>query len=260
MLAPRSMKLQFDARPLPSPGRAEVCGQEVEIWLVDLDLVRDPAGRDLSILSADEIARADLMAPAPRRRMVASRCFLRRVLAAYLGGKARQIAFSYGPQGKPGLAGTHSRSGLHFNMSHTANSAIVAVGHARLGVDLEARRALRDPAALARRFFAPSEARALCAVPPSDQSRAVLRFWTRKEAYAKAVGGGIATGLRSFELQAVPGLATALLGPDGLPDPDWTLRDLFPRHGLLGSLAVNQPDCARLCWRAEPPGGRRAQS
>ena len=192
--------------------------------------------------------------------MVASRCFLRRLLAAYLGGPARRIAFSYGRRGKPRLAGVHSRSGLHFNMAHTAGHAIVAVGLARIGVDLEARRVLRNPLALAERFFAPAEARALREVPPAAQAAAALRFWTRKEAYAKAVGGGIAMGLRSFELRAAPGLETAVLGPDGRPDPDWTLRDLHPSGGLSGALAVNQPDCALLCWQAEPLGGRRRGS
>lgn len=254
------MKLEFDARPLPSPGRADLLAREVDVWLARLELAREPAGRDLSILSEDEIARADSMARAQRRRMVASRCFLRRLLAAYLGGKAQRIAFSYGPHGKPRLAGAHSRSGVHFNMAHTADHAIVAVGLARLGVDIEARRALPDPLALADRFFAPGEARALRNVPPSGQADAVMRIWTRKEAYAKATGGGIAMGLRSFEITCDPRIETALLGENGLREPAWTVRDLLPGDGLFGALAVNQPECALLCWRAELPAGRRQDS
>ncbi len=242
------MKLTFDVRTIPSEQTAKLAEQEAEAWLAELET----SDADTSILSEDEIARASDMAPGPSRRMIKTRCLLRRVLSWYLGTGPGDIEFDYGPKGKPRLAGEHASSGFHFSVSHTRDRAIIGIGRSPLGIDIESRRTIRDIGALAARFFAPGEARALHCVPAPQRELAFLRYWTRKEAYAKATGDGIAMGLRNFEVASIPSRGLVLLGRDGNPDHGWTIRELHPEPGLVGALAMSQPDCSLWCWKVKP--------
>ena len=137
-------------------------------------------------------------------------------------------------------------------MSHTRTAAVLAFGRSPLGVDIEGRRGIPNLEALARRFLAPGEIEALLSLPATEKEEAFLHCWTRKEAYAKALGEGIAMGFRNFEVTVATGRETALLGPDGNPDPRWAIRDLYPASGVAGALAVNRPDCLLWCWQLGP--------
>ncbi|MBO0769684.1 MAG: 4'-phosphopantetheinyl transferase superfamily protein [Solirubrobacterales bacterium] len=88
------------------------------------------------------------------------------------------------PSGKPVV------EGLHFNVSHSGELALVAVCEdAPVGVDLEAARTVRRGERIAQRLCSPRELEYLTAAPDFDS--AFLRLWVRKEAVAKADGGGI---------------------------------------------------------------------
>ena len=246
------MKLGFDARSLPPPGAADLSAQDVEVWFAPLGPAEGSSASDDRVLSEDERSRAGSMAPIPRRRFVATRTLLRRLLSAYLGIEASVIQISYGHRGKPILAASHAASGLHFSVSHTRAAAIFAFGPSPLGVDIERRRAIQNLKALARRFLAPGEIEALRSLPATQKEEAFLTCWTRKEAYAKALGEGIAMGFRNFEVAVATRYGSALLGTDGKPDPDWAIRDLQPATGIAGALAVSQPNCLLWCWQLEP--------
>lgn len=254
------MKLAFDSRVLPSPGSAELALREVEVWLAKHDLESGVQEGDTAVLRPDEVARASGMATIPRRQFVKTRAVLRRVLSSYSGIDAACFRFAYGPRGKPRLAPEHAASELHFSVSHSGDWAVIAVGRSPLGIDIEARRTVRDVDALASRFLAPGEARALRCVPALHREPVFLRFWARKEAYAKALGEGIAIGFRTFDLAVSPTSGTVLLGRDGAPDPEWILRDLSPGPGLVGALAVRQPDCTLWCWKLATSASRSGPS
>ena len=178
---------------------------------------------------------------------------MRRLLSAYLGIEARAIEIAYGHRGKPFLVTARGASGLQFSVSHTQAAAIFAFGRFALGVDIEGRRRIRNLEALASRFLAPGELEALRPLTAKQQEVAFRKCWTRKEAYAKALGEGIAMGFRSFEVTVATGRETAVLGPDGAPNSEWSIRDLYPETGIAGAVAVNQPDCLLWCWRLVTP-------
>ena len=67
---------------------------------------------------------------------------------------------------------------------------------AEIGVDIERLRPLSDMDALAERVFSAAERAALAAVPPDRRVEAFFAGWTRKEAYIKARGEGIAAAGR----------------------------------------------------------------
>jgi len=95
-------------------------------------------------------------------------------------------------RGKPYAVG----SDKHFSVSHSGDCAAIAVDDSEIGVDVE-RLPQKDHTKLAERFFHPNE-RAYV-MQSKDQARAFARIWTRKEAYLKQIGIGVATDLSAFD-------------------------------------------------------------
>jgi 4'-phosphopantetheinyl transferase len=182
---------------------------------------------------------------------------LRAVLGGYLGVPPAEVTFVYGAHGKPALDGRHAALG--FNVSHSGELAVVAAGWNRaVGVDVEAWRALPDLAALAARVFAPAERAVLDALAAVDRPAAFFRCWTRKEAFIKATGQGLAQPLDDFVVSLGPGEPARFLdiGGDAAALARWTLRDLTPREGYAGALVVERAPRAVLvrAWSAAEAG------
>ena len=79
---------------------------------------------------------------------------------------------------------------LHFSLSHVKSLAIAALCDSDIGVDAEWIDSERRTSDIARRFFSDAERRAIeCA---DDPLLAFYSLWTKKEAYAKLTGKGIA--------------------------------------------------------------------
>ena len=72
------------------------------------------------------------------------------------------------------------------SISHAPSVTVAAISDAPLGVDGESPASIRDPMGLARRYFTDDER--ADAVDPD----AICRIWTKKEAYAKYTGLGLA--------------------------------------------------------------------
>jgi 4'-phosphopantetheinyl transferase len=193
-----------------------------------------------SLLSGEEAARAArFLADIHRQHFVVAHARLRQLLAAPLGLAPEAIAFGAGPHGKPELAGTGAKSGLHFNLSHSDGVGLVGWSWNRqIGVDVEVWRTMRDAAALVRRFFSPAEGTAWEALPEGERQEAFFNLWTRKEAYIKALGRGLSLPLDSFDVSHQSSAGARLLRPsalaaDGRP---WSLAAPAGEPGL--SLAV----------------------
>ncbi len=254
------MDLGFNARALPATGVVPLAVDEAHVWLAQLDLSSPHETADLATLSSDEHERARSMAEAPGKQFVASRVLLRKLLAAYVPCSPARIEIACGPHGKPHLVGTPSDATVHFNLSHSAGIAAVAIGSSPLGIDIESLREISDPGAIATRFFAPGELRALRQAPDEQQQRTFFSFWTCKEAYLKALGGGIARGLASFEVEIDARGEPALISSDGSRDPCWTLKQLVLGANLVGAVAIQSPHCSVRCWRLDSPQGSQPNS
>lgn len=200
-----------------------------------------------AVLSPDERDRAGrFLRPIHRDRYAAGRAWLRRVLAGYLGRSPSEIAFAYGQHEKPALAG--GPGWLDFNLAHSEEHALLAVSPGfPVGVDIEVLRPVDEK--LPQRFFAPGEVAALAALPAAARQAAFFRCWTRKEAYLKALGSGLATPLDAFEVTLGPGEAARLLRVAGKPDEaaawqmlHWEPEGQLPRR--MGAVAAR-----RRGWR-----------
>lgn len=170
---------------------------DVALWLIDL--ADWPSEHEQACLSMQERERTGRFRfEADRRRYVAAHVALRQRLAHHLGCEPADLTFETGPFGKPVLAGLSSV--WHFNLSHSADLALVAVCEgAEVGVDLEVLRAIDDAPALTSTVFGPGEQQALRRVAGPARDRAFLQGWTRKEACLKALGTGFSLSPQVFE-------------------------------------------------------------
>jgi 4'-phosphopantetheinyl transferase len=206
----------------------------------------------LRTLAPDEIDRAARFQFAEHRQQyIYCRGLLRVILSRYLHVEPGQIQFRYATTGKPSLADVREAGDLHFNLSHSGGLALFAVtGGREIGVDLEKIRPTIDVQAIARRFFSDREFQALVALPKAEQPRAFFACWTRKEAYIKAIGDGLAFPLDHFSVSVSPNVPAALLEVRGEPGPPsrWSLQDLCPGDAYMGAVAFEGTPCAVQCW------------
>lgn len=178
-----------------------------------------------------------------RRRFTVSRAALRLVLASYLGDEAHLLRFSLGPRGKPALNRRRQILSIEFNLTHSQDLVLVAVGNDALGVDVEFLRPIADLDSLAEQVFSRVELRQWQQLSQEQRCESLLRCWTRKEAYLKAIGYGLSipmprlqVGLSKGSMDGVPVVDTG--GPERGP---WSLYDLTPAAGFLGALATAHP-------------------
>ncbi len=80
---------------------------------------------------------------------------------------------------------------IHFSLSHSGCWAVCAVGDAPLGVDVELPRCTME---IGKRFFRPEE------LPETEDKDHLLRLWTAKEAFLKAIGTGLTVSPDSFRV------------------------------------------------------------
>lgn len=245
---------------LPS-GSLAVPPDGVHVWRAALDQPAPVVAACLHVLAADEQARAARFAfTRDRRRFAVGRATLRVLLGRYLGVHPSRVHFCYGPQGKPALSAPARP--LTFNVSHSHELALYAFAWGRaVGVDLEHLRPMPEASNLARRFFSAREHAALCRLPESVQEESFFAAWTRKEAFLKARGTGLAHELSRVEVSLAPGKPAALLHIEGDDVARWHVRALAPAPGYVGALVAEQGkhgevnDVALFCWQ---PGAGHA--
>lgn len=223
---------------------------EVHLWRIDL---RRPP-EDGLLDAAERERAAGYAAPDARRRFVATRAALRRLLGGYAERPAAALAFGEGPHRKPFLK---AGGGLEFNASHTAETALLAFARGRrVGIDLERLdRPGLDLAGISGRFFSPAEA--ACWKAAGADRPSFFRIWARKEAVLKAEGGGWTAGGRRFSVAAFwpggQGEKETLFWP---PAVAWergrfALYDVAVGEGFSAALAVADRPPERVLYFRE---------
>ena len=103
----------------------------------------------------------------------------------------------FGEHGKPYL----KDGSTFFSVSHSGCVAAIATDTSEVGCDVES---IPDETRLrlADRFYHPNERDYVCSA--DDKPRAFCRIWTRKEAYLKMTGEGIAVDLTAFDTVSPP--------------------------------------------------------
>lgn len=164
--------------------------QDGEIHLYRMGLVGETSQYQ-PVLSADELIRAERLLDLTKQQLfIACRGRLRQILSQYLKISAQDITFRYNDSGKPSLTPDH-HSDLVFNLSHSADCAVVAVARgADIGIDIEKIDPTLEFHKLAERFFDRDEQLALQRAPATRRRRIFYRLWTAKESRLKMAGTG----------------------------------------------------------------------
>jgi 4'-phosphopantetheinyl transferase len=239
----------------PPPAGWGLHENEVHVWRVQLDRAGESVATLAALLSPEEEERAERFYWVRERdRFVVARGLLRVILGRYLDAPAASLRFTQNEHGKPSLERNREKT-LSFNISHSGGVALFAFTRERaLGVDIERLRTDLDYERLAARFFSPAEVAQLACLNDTEQRvAAFFRCWTRKEAYIKGQGIGLALGLQSFDVTLAPGEPAQLVAtrPDAGEAARWQLQGLDPAPGYAAALAVKGWDWRLQCWTWE---------
>jgi 4'-phosphopantetheinyl transferase len=226
------------------PSTFQLASGEVHCWCASLDVPAAEAARLYETLTPDERNRsARFRFERDRQHFIVARGVLRDLLAYYLQTQPGRIDFVYNAFGKPDLSPAFGNR-LTFNLSHSGGLALIAIATASsVGVDLEYIRWQPDHADIARHFFSAAEVDSLIALPRHCRAEAFFSCWTKKEAYVKACGAGLAMPLNTF---SVPLTTDAARTPVDLRVDSgdvararrWSLYTIRPAPGYAGAMAI----------------------
>jgi 4'-phosphopantetheinyl transferase len=212
----------------------------VDVWRIDLALgCNADIDDDIAVLSRDERVRLAWRQGIVRARFARAHAALRRVIATYEGMAAAAVEVS-----TPYGSGPQTRTGLELSLSHSDEIALVAVAATPVGVDVEslvvAECAGGDLEDMAEMILSDRELEILSESAPHMRPVTWLRSWTRKEAWMKANGFGLA----DQSLSEIDVSRTTLGGH--------ALVDLTPAAGYVGAVAVAHPH-VRVNWKELRP-------
>lgn len=187
--------------------------------------------------------------PEIRGRFAASRLLLKHAAGAVLGGDPKELELGYGPTGRPYLRGCDQ---IDISLSHTEDLLLVGLtSRGLIGVDAERASRPMYRSGLGRRVCTQAELASLTGLPEEERDAALVRLWTLKEAYSKAIGQGMRFRFTEFGFTA-SGFTASGVAPNGRPvrleHPDgtvctadeWSFRTFAPAaaDGRVLSVAV----------------------
>ncbi|MFH8494300.1 4'-phosphopantetheinyl transferase family protein [Streptomyces coeruleorubidus] len=191
-----------------------------------------------ALLGRDWARFLELTHPDVRTRFASSRVLLKFAAAAALDVPPPAVELGYTHTGRPYLRGY---DGVHISLSHTDELLVVGLATGGvIGVDAErADRRLYGPG-LGRHMCTPHEVERIEAMPEEERNPALVRLWTLKEAYSKAIGLGMQFRFTDFGFRP-DGTPSDVLQPDGEPgsEGEWTFRTYEVGADYVVSVAVS---------------------
>ena len=226
---------QMPARLVPAPGVVDICRTSLSLPQTQVDIYR-------SLLSDTEARRAErFRGQAKSREYIISRGLLRKVLGITLGCNPEDIDFHYSAHDKPCLAAPKDENDIRFNVSHSHEQTLIALTPSNdIGVDIEHLRTNLEFKKMASRFFSVNEADELNTYTDLGIAQAFFACWTRKEAFVKALGEGIAFGLSEFSVSANPFVDEVRLVThwDESFAGGWSIRNINAGRDYVAAIAV----------------------
>lgn len=234
---------------LTPPPALELPPGELHVWRANLERPEAERAQFWAWLSAEERERAGrFRLENGRFHYIVGRGLLRQLLGSYLGVPPHSLRFASGPNGKPHLT---DYAQFSFNVAHGQGRLLLGFcREADLGVDIEQIRLPQRADRVAQRFFAPAEYAVFAAAPPEQQAEVFFNCWTRKEAYIKATGEGLACPLHTFEVSLAVGETAVLRSIRGSAElaAAWSLYSLAPYPGYRGAALVAGRGWQVVCY------------
>jgi 4'-phosphopantetheinyl transferase len=205
----------------------------LDVWVSRLATL-EASWFDLTVLDDDERRHAEAFTEADEReRYLAAHVALRHLLGSYLQIAPQAVSYvrepcpSCGaPHGRPALLAPSSP--LYFSLARSGELALIAIAPRPVGVDLEGVPQSETVAAVSA-LLHPAERAEITAAAPAQRTDIFTRVWTRKEAYLKGVGVGVADDLAADYL-GITGRETTPAG--------WALFEVPVGSGYSGAVAV----------------------
>ena len=204
----------------------------VDLWMMRPSQYSAGLRAASAVLDENERARYHaLVRQADRDRYATAHIVLRLLLGAYLGTEPARVVLARdacpvcgGPHGRPVVAG----GGPHFSLSHGGDMVLVAIASDPVGVDVEQ---LPETAVVDRLLgtLHPRETAELTALEPKDRRTGFGRCWSRKEAYLKGTGTGLARGVDGVYVGT---------GPEPRAPYGWDLADVPVGPGYTAAVAL----------------------
>ncbi|MEU1185869.1 4'-phosphopantetheinyl transferase superfamily protein [Streptomyces sp. NPDC005820] len=223
---------------------------ELDLWSLRAPPpVGGPSGLAAGELDREEHERAAaFVRPHDRLQYLAAHIALRRLLAAYTGMPPDRMRFGRdgpgGRRGRPTLLGAPVP--LHFSLSHSHGLVLFGVASTPVGVDVQ-RVPSRETTELCLSKLHPQERAELVRLAADARPLVFGRLWTRKEAYLKGLGTGLARSPAADYLGEHRGGA-APARPTG-----WTVRNVPAAPGHVAATALRTEEEHRITVRRLPP-------
>lgn len=181
---------------------------EAQVWVAELGaLTADDVDRCHAVLSAEERARMQRFHFERDRDIYRAAHGLVRLALSHCAPSVapQQWTFADNAYGKPEIASPAQTPRLRFNLSHTHGLvACVIAEELDCGIDVEQTWRDKDLLNVARRVLTPNELSVLAALHGEEQALQFCRYWTLKEAYAKARGLGMSLEFDRLAMDVEP--------------------------------------------------------
>ncbi|MCI0383415.1 4'-phosphopantetheinyl transferase superfamily protein [Streptomyces sp. CNQ085] len=179
--------------------------------------------------------------PLMKERFSASRLLLRHVVAAAIDTAPEQVDLAYQPGGRPYVRGCDQ---IDISLSHTRQTLVAGITRrGRIGVDVESADRRMAGTGSESQGCTPYELARLDEGEADDRNATLVRLWTLKEAYSKALGQGLRFRFTEFGFD-LDAEGIRLVRPDGTPagGGGWTFAtgvlDGCPDDGPGGGYVV----------------------
>ncbi|GAA4779834.1 4'-phosphopantetheinyl transferase superfamily protein [Olivibacter ginsenosidimutans] len=164
-------------------------------------------------------------------RFVLGRRLLREILGLHIQCSAVAVPLVYNAYGKPALP-THNPVKVHFNISHSGDYVLIALSDTPVGIDTEHMKAGFAYQDFASTVFSTAETNAIKQSPIPYET--FYLFWTRKEAFLKNKGCGLA-----LSPQEIPALDGQHLLPVKTPTA-YAIHSFSYARDYIGSICLKQ--------------------
>ena len=220
-------------------GQPIVDGENIKLWQEEISATEADYNRYWGMLNQAEQSHANTIKNERlHHRFVEIRAKLRIILGDAVDIDPALLRITKAVYGKPYLV---DYPDLAFNLSHTANKMVLATGfNCDLGVDIEQCIPRKTLAALVDKCFAEEEKAYWQQLPPAQQTQAFYQFWTRKEAFVKATGRGIALGLNQCVINPENPMALLRI-PDAYGQAsNWLIQEIEMGDTICGALVYRK--------------------
>jgi 4'-phosphopantetheinyl transferase len=168
---------------------------KTKIFIMDVSPLSDPVLLEyyLSDVSEDRQEKVKRLKTAKAKAMTTGAALLLRKALSQGYEINQPLTIVKGEYGKPEI---RDYPEIHFNLSHSGDYAVCAVGSHPVGVDIQK---MAEPnLKLAKRFFAQEESDWLFSLPADQQRQGFYDLWVIKESFMKYTGKGFGLPMRAF--------------------------------------------------------------